>query len=97
MGSQKIHTSFETIEKYDQDYRISTEVTFLTSGTYRCKAFLWKSNNGKVRGEPLDQARMRTHDESDVEETLQECVDKCKQSIEAVERAKLLEIDVTVT
>lgn len=96
MKGELIHTNFETITEYDQDYRISTKVRFVASGTFKCKACLWKSHGGKVRGEPLYKTRKRTDDESEVEMKLQECVDRCNEKIEDVERAKLLEIDVTV-
>lgn len=94
--SQIIHTDFNTIKEYDQDYRISTRVTFSASGNYNCRATLWKSYSGKVRGDPLYTSRNRTNVKKEVEEELQSSVDRCKEKLEDIERAKLLEIDVTV-
>lgn len=94
--TQIIHTDFNTITEYDQDYRISTKVRFSAIGTYKCRATLWKSYGGKARGNPLYTSRKRTSEESEVEQELQASVDRCKEKIEDIERAKLLEIDVTV-
>jgi len=96
MDSELIHTDFETIYEYEQDYRISTKVQFKASGTYRIKALLWKSYGGSVRGEPLYKSTDRVSDMEDVEKSIQEQVDRCMEKIEDVEKAKLLDIDVSV-
>lgn len=93
---QCIHTDFETITDYEQDYRISTRVTFFTSGTYKCQVKLYKSYGGKVRGEPMYSYRNRTSNEGEVEASLQEGVDTCREKIEGIEQAKCLDINVTV-
>jgi len=96
MKGEIIHTDFETLTEYEQDYRISTKVRFRASGTYRIKALLWKSYGGSVRGEPLYKSTARVSDMEDVEESLQERIDRCVEKIEDVEKAKLLDIDVSV-
>lgn len=96
MDDEVIHSGFETITEYEQDYRISTEVRFFTSGLFKYRASLWKSYNGSVRGEPIHETGGRTKDSENLERNLQEAVDKCKEKMEEIEKAKLLEIDVNI-
>lgn len=94
---QPIHSNYETITDYHQDYRISTRVTFFaSSGTYKCYAKLYKSYCGSVSGEPMYSHRNRTREAENVETLVQEGIDECKKRIEDIEQAKCLDIDVTV-
>lgn len=93
---ETIHTDFQTITKYDQDYRVSTKVEFSASGTFYSTVRLYKSYNGKVKGNPLYKTRSQTRNEDEIEKVLQEDVDRCCEKIDDIERAKLLDIDVRV-
>lgn len=97
---ETLHSDFETIERENQNYRISTRVTYRTSmNDYICKAHLYKSYGGRVR----DTSRHRIHssknivsDETEIEDALEECVDSCKETLDTFEEAKNVSIDVNI-
>lgn len=96
-----IHSDFETIERENQDYRISTRVEYrVGTSDYRCKATLFKSYNGRI----LDGRRDRMHrstaivsDKGYISENLEDCIDACKRKLDEIEDAKDVSVEVEIT
>lgn len=95
VDGELIHTDFETIERENQTYRISTEIRFI-NGQYRCSAILWKSSNGKVRGKPLYKKTHQANKES-AEDKLGECIEACSDYMDEVEEARSLDVNVNIS
>jgi hypothetical protein len=96
MESELLHTDFETIERKGDKYRISTRIEF-QGGSYRCKAKLYRSRGGRVRGEPLKRSIGVVKEKQAVEETLENCIGRCKNYLDDVVDAKELDVDVSIT
>jgi hypothetical protein len=94
--SELIHTDFETIERQGSKYRISTRVEY-RGGKFRCKAKLYRSRGGRVRGDPLKRSTGVVSDKGEVEQTLENCIGRCKNYLDDVVEAKELEVDVTIS
>jgi hypothetical protein len=96
MESELIHTDFETIERKGDKYRISTRVEY-RGDKFRCKAKLYRSRGGRVRGDPLKHSTGVVSDKEEVEQTLENCIGRCKNYLDDVVEAKELDVDVTIT
>jgi hypothetical protein len=100
MSNEIVHTDFETIEREDQDYRISTRVEYrVGTQDYVCKAKLYKSYNGRV----LDARRDRLHrstaivsEKDDVSGALEDCIDDCSRKIDEIEEATDVSVEVSI-
>jgi hypothetical protein len=95
-----IHSDFETIERENQNYRISTRVEYrVATQDYRCKATLFKSHNGRVqfpRRDRMHRSTSVTSDKSEIDGELSDCIDSCKEKLNEIEDAKDVSVEVTI-
>jgi len=95
-----LHSEFETIERENQDYRISTRVEYrVGTSDYRCKATLFKSFNGKIldaRHDRLSRSTAIVSDKADISENLEDCIDACKRKLDEIEDAKDVSVEVDI-
>lgn len=102
MGTtERIHSDFETIERPNQTYRISTRVEYRVGmNDYRCKADLWKQYGGRCRDPKrnrLNRTTRITSDKIEIDELLEECIEACKEKLDEVEDAKDVSVSVDIT
>lgn len=99
-ATETIHSDFETIERENQNYRISTYVKYrIASGDYQCKAILFESHNGRVLDASHDMRHKRTEivsNEDDISSSLEACIESCKQTMNEIEDAKDVSVEVSI-
>lgn len=100
MKTERIHSDFETISQYRQEYRISTSVEYLIQrNTYRCKATLFKSWGGKILDERQDRmyrSKYIASEKEDVDTVLSDCIEECRTKLDEIEDSKDISIEVNI-
>jgi hypothetical protein len=92
-----VHKDFETIERENQTYRITTEVEYVSNwNAYKCSAFLHKSYGGKARNQ-IANFNTKVSDKEKIDTELTSCVKKCKREIDKIEEAKDMNIEVNIS
>jgi len=98
-GEQQIHSSFETIERENQSYRISAYVKYRAhQEDYKCYAKLYKQYGGKVRPDNrMHRKSGFTSDKEEIDDVLEQCIESCKEKLDKIEDAKDVSVSVSIT
>lgn len=94
-----IHSDFETIERPNQNYRITTRVEYrVARSNYQCRAILYKSRNGRPRfdRDKLYKSTATVSDEEDISRNLEDCIESCRKKLDEIEDAKDVSIEVSI-